>query len=78
MLAEPPVELGEIRALVRESERDARRLIGRAAHLEKLARRARADSGERQNLNARAQELRTAAAVLLAEVSELSRRARAA
>jgi hypothetical protein len=74
-LAERPVELSEIRAQMRESDRASRRLIGQAAHIEKLARRARPGSSERVNLNAKAHELRTAARLLLAEVSELSRQA---
>jgi hypothetical protein len=67
-----------IRAHVRESEHAARRLIERAAHLEKLARRPRANPMERVSLEARALELRADARVLLAEVSELSGRVAAA
>jgi hypothetical protein len=76
MLAEPPLQVCEIRALVRQSELAARRLIARAAHLEKLARRARTGSDQRLDLNARALEMRAAAELLLTEVSELSRKAR--
>jgi hypothetical protein len=61
-----------IRAHVRESEHAARRLIVRAAHLEKRARRPRADPVEKASLEARALELRADARILLAEVSELS------
>jgi hypothetical protein len=78
MLAERPLNTGEIRTLVRETQHAARGLIERAAYLEKRARRYRTDPGERADLNSRAQELRTAAELLLADVSELSRQARAA
>jgi len=61
-----------IRAHVREAEHAARRLIVRAAHLEKLARRPRTDPVERVSLDARAVELRADARALLAEVSALS------
>jgi hypothetical protein len=71
---EPLVETSAIRAQLRESERDARRLIARAAHLEKRAQRASADSPEHLSLRAIALELRSAAGQLLAEASELSRR----
>ena len=67
-----------IRAHVRESEHAARRLIERAAHLEKLARRPRANPIERVRLEARALELRAYYRVLLAKVSELSGRVTAA
>jgi hypothetical protein len=63
-----------VRADVREAEQAARRLIARAAHLEKRAGRPRTDSDERMNLAAKARELRAAAEPLLAEISELSRR----
>ena len=66
-------ETSTIRAQLRENERDARRLIARAAHLEKRAERACLDSSERLNLNAIALELRASAQQLLTEVSELSR-----
>ena len=78
MLAERPIEAGEIRALARETEQTARRLISRAAHLEMRANRPRTDPSERADLSSRAQALRAAAEMLLAEVCELSRRARAA
>ena len=58
---------------VRDAERAARRLIARAAYLEKRARRPRADPAERDTLNAQARELRMAAAGLMAEVSEVAR-----
>jgi hypothetical protein len=61
-----------IRAHVRETEHAARRLIVRAAYLEKLARRPRTDPIERVSLDARAVELRADARALLAKVSELS------
>ena len=67
-------ETTAIRAHVREAEQAARRLIVRAAHLEKRAQRTRTDATERLSLTARARELRADAGVLLAEVSELSRR----
>jgi hypothetical protein len=75
---ERPIEPAEIRVIARESEQAARRLITRAAHLEKRASRSRIDRNERSDLNSRAQELRAAAEVLLAEVCELSRQASAA
>ena len=78
MLVERPVGSNELRALTRESEQAARRLIARAAHLEKRATRPRIDQTERSDLNSRAQELRAAAELLLTEVCELSRQARAA
>jgi hypothetical protein len=62
----------------RESERAARRLLSRAAHLEKRANRSWSDPVERSELNSRARELRAAAAQLLSEVCELARQARAA
>jgi hypothetical protein len=61
-----------IRAHVREADQAARRLIMRAAHLEKRARRPRADPAESMSLENRARELRADASALLAEVSELS------
>jgi len=73
MLSERITETVAIRAQVRESEQAARRLILRAAHLEKRARRPRADAGERNSLNAQALELRADAEALLAKISELSR-----
>ena len=78
MLVERPIDSNELRALTRQSEQAARRLIARAAHLEKRARRSRIDQAERSDLNSRAQELRAAAELLLTEVCELSRQARAA
>ena len=72
------VERNELRALTRESEQAARRLIARAAHLEKRAGRPRIDQRERSDLNSRAQQMRAAAELLLAEVCELSRQAIAA
>jgi hypothetical protein len=70
------VEPSIIRVQLRESEQDARRLIARAAHIEKRAQRACADSPEYMTLSAIARELRLAAGQLLAEASELSRRVR--
>jgi hypothetical protein len=75
MLPQQVTETAAIRAQVRESERAARRLIVRAAHLEKRARRPRADTAERNSLNAQARELRADAEALLAKISELSRQA---
>ena len=66
------------RSHVRETELAARRLLIRAAHLEKRAQRPRTDAGERASLTAQAGELRRDARALLAEISELSRRASAA
>jgi hypothetical protein len=66
-------ETSTIRTQLRENEQYARRLIARAAHLEKRAERACLDSSERLNLNAIAVELRASARQLLTEVSELSR-----
>jgi len=71
---EAAVETSTIRAQLRESEHDARRLIARAAHIEKRARRACSDSPEYLSLSAIARELRATAEQLLAEASELSRR----
>lgn len=62
-----------IRSYVREAEHAARRLIIRAAHLEKRARRPRADAAERLSLTTRARQLRADAEALQAQVSELSR-----
>jgi hypothetical protein len=76
MLAEPSIEATAVRVHVREAERAARGLIVRAAHMEKRAGRPRTDSTDRLSLNARARELRADAEVLLAEISELSRRVR--
>ena len=59
---------------MRETEQDARRLIARAAYIEKRAERACAESREHQSLNAFALELRATAGELLTEASELSRR----
>ena len=66
-----------IRAQVREANFAARRLMGQAVHMEKRARRARADVNERVELNARAVELRAEASLRLAEVSQLWRKSRA-
>ena len=63
-----------IRAHVRAAEQAARGLIARAAHMEKRAARPRTASSERMSLDTKAQELRAAADILLAEISELSRR----
>jgi hypothetical protein len=68
----PSTDAAAIRAHVREADHAARRLIMRAAHLEKRARRLRTDSLERVSLEARALGLRADAHALLAEVSELS------
>jgi hypothetical protein len=78
MLAERSLDAAEIRAVARESEQAARRLISRAAHLEKRAKRSWSDPAERSELNSRARELRSAAAHLLDEVCELARQSRAA
>lgn len=72
MAAETTSAPFSIRARIREAEQAARNLIVRAAYIEKRAERARADSAERLELNARARELREAAEVLRAEISELS------
>ena len=73
-MRQPLTEPSAIRAQLRESEHTARSLIARAAHIEKRAQRACADSSERLSLTAIAQELRGAAEQLLTEVSELSRK----
>jgi hypothetical protein len=78
MLAEARIEPAVLRAHVREADQAARRLLARAAHMEKRASRARVGSIERVNLDDRARELRAAAQALLTEVSELSRRVTAA
>lgn len=70
----PSTQALEIRALARESDRAARRLIDRAAYMEKRALRAAADSRERRELSARAQDFRAEAAMLIAAASELSRK----
>jgi hypothetical protein len=71
--APPPVQAALVRAHVREAEHAARRLIARAAHMEKRAARPRTALSERTRLDATARDLRAAADVLLAEISELSR-----
>lgn len=68
------VEASTIRAQLRENEQDARRLIARAAYMEKRAQRVCADSPERLSLTTIALELRAAAERRLAEASELSRK----
>jgi hypothetical protein len=68
----PSTDATAIRAHVREADQAARRLITRAAHLEKRARRPAADPTERVSLEARALQLRADAHLLLAEVSALS------
>jgi hypothetical protein len=78
MPAERSTDAIAIRAHAREAEHAARRLIMRAAHLEKRARRPRADPIEQASLEARALELRADARALLAEVSELSSQVTAA
>jgi len=75
MLSQQVTEAVAIRTQVRESEQAARRLTLRAAHLEKRARRPRADAAERNSLNAQALELRADAEALLEKISELSRQA---
>jgi ABC-type phosphate transport system auxiliary subunit len=72
MPAGPSTDAIAIRAQVREADQAARRLILQAAHLEKRARRPRADQLERVRLEARALELRADAHALLAEISALS------
>jgi len=74
-LTEGSTEAGEILALVRETDQAARRLLTRAAHLERLAGRCRTDGIERADLDSHAEELRAAAELLLVEVCALSRRA---
>ena len=76
-MREPVVETSTIRTQLRESEHDARQLIARAAHIEKRAQRASANSPEYLTLRAIALELRATAGQLLAEASELSRRVKA-
>jgi hypothetical protein len=78
MLARPHTDGRLARSHVREAEYAARRLIMRAVHLEKLARRPRLEPEQRRSLEARARDLRATADGLLAEVSELSKRAHAA
>jgi hypothetical protein len=68
----PSTNPAAIRAHMREADQAARRLILQAAHLEKRARRPRADRVEREWLEARALELRADAHALLAEISALS------
>ena len=63
-----------IRSRIRETELAAGNLIGRAAYMEKRAKRSLLDSVHRRSLEAQAQGLRDAAAVLLDEISALSRR----
>jgi hypothetical protein len=66
-----------IRARVRQSDQAARRLLDRAAHMEKSARRPALKARERHDLNEQALELRAAANRLLADVCELAQRLRA-
>ena len=73
MLAAPSIEVIAIRNHVRGADEAARRLIARAAYMEKLARRPGANSNERVRLDETARELRAAAAALTAEVCDLSR-----
>ena len=73
-MREPLAETSTIRAQLRENEQDARRLIARAAHMEKRAQRACADSPEQLSLTIVALELRAMAERRLAEASELSRK----
>jgi hypothetical protein len=77
-LTEPSQPATAIRAQVREADQTLRRIIARAAHMEKRAERAEADSAERLRLEARARELRAAAAALVAEISDLCRQVIAA
>jgi hypothetical protein len=70
---EPMIEALARRTRAREADRAARSLIARAAHLEKRAERPRVPPSERTHLNARARELRTAAELLLTDISEVSR-----
>jgi len=74
MAARPTTASIPIRSRIRETELAARNLIGRAAYMEKRANRSLLDSAQRKSLEAQAQGLRDAAAVLLDEISELSRR----
>lgn len=78
MLAERPIDASEIRALARETDQAARRLLTRASHLERLAARSWNDPTGRADFSSRAKEMRTAAEQLLLEVCELSRHARMA
>jgi hypothetical protein len=74
MLADPTTDASAIRNRLRELELDARRLITRAAYMEKLAERRRADLTARLRLETTAQMLRDEAAMALTEVSEICRR----
>lgn len=62
-----------IRAHVRESEQTARRLISRAAYLEKLAGRPRTGEAERLSLETTARDLRAAADKITGEICALCR-----
>jgi hypothetical protein len=75
---DPAPPTSEARAHAREAEQAARRLIARAAHLEKRAGRLRIGATERMSLDAKARELRAEADLLLSEVAELARRMRPA
>lgn len=78
MLADHLTDPTAIRNHLRELERDARRLIARAAYLEKLAQRGGADLLARRRLESQAKELREAAASAHAEISALCRQGMAA
>jgi hypothetical protein len=67
-----PEKEAAIRSRVRQSDRAARQLLDRAAHIEKSARRPALSARERQHLNEQALELRAAANRLLADVCELA------
>jgi hypothetical protein len=73
MLAGPSTDVVTIRNHLRDADQAARRLIARAAYMERLARRPGASSTERARLDDRAQELRGAAAALSAAICDLSR-----
>jgi hypothetical protein len=78
LTAASTTDAGLARSHVREAEHAARRLMMRAVHLEKLARRSQLGSAHRASLEARARDLRVTADGLLTEVCELSRHLRAA
>lgn len=78
LAAASTTDAGLARNHVREAEHAARRLMVRAVHLEKLARRSQVGSAHRAGLEARARDLRLTADTLLTEVCELSKQVKAA
>jgi hypothetical protein len=74
----PSTGAASVRNQVRDNEHAAKRLIMRAAHLEKLARRSWVGAAQCISLEAQARDLRATAAVLLTEVSEISKQVTAA